>query len=65
MFSIEFYRMHNNWVFSELLLLVSIILNILNFHFTDDAILFLEAEIYYIEILKWILIGFENHLIHR
>jgi hypothetical protein len=33
---------------------------ILNLHFADDTLLFLEAKEYYIESLKWILIAFED-----
>lgn len=33
---------------------------ILNLHFADDTLLFLEADKDYIEALKWIFIAFEN-----
>jgi Reverse transcriptase (RNA-dependent DNA polymerase) len=33
---------------------------ILNLHFADDTLLFLEAKTEYIEILKWILVAFED-----
>jgi hypothetical protein len=33
---------------------------ILNLHFADDTLLFLEAKIEYIEVLKWILVAFED-----
>jgi hypothetical protein len=33
---------------------------ILNLHFADDTLLFLETKAEYIEMLKWILIAFED-----
>jgi Reverse transcriptase (RNA-dependent DNA polymerase) len=37
-------------------------LGLVNFHFADDTLLFLEAYSRYIEVLKWILITFEDIL---
>lgn len=34
--------------------------SILNLHFADDTLLFLDAELSNIEILKWFLISFED-----
>jgi hypothetical protein len=33
---------------------------LINLHFADDTLLFLEAKLYYIEVLKWILVSFED-----
>jgi Reverse transcriptase (RNA-dependent DNA polymerase) len=33
---------------------------ILNLHFADDTLLFLETKAEYIEVLKWILVAFED-----
>jgi Reverse transcriptase (RNA-dependent DNA polymerase) len=35
-------------------------LGLINLHFADDTLLFLEANFRYIKDLKWILIGFED-----
>lgn len=34
--------------------------NIFNLHFADDTLLFLQADKKFVEVLKWILIGFED-----
>jgi hypothetical protein len=35
-------------------------LQILNLHFSDNTLLFLEATYHKIHVLRWLLIGFEN-----